>query len=487
LITNQPDTSQSLPSNLTSYDPHFSPVLTILSALVLCAAILVFGWLSISLPRLDRVLSPERALALMVSRTMDLEDAFGRASAWERQFYELTMGSRANELFQAIAWYHELADYSSDPLIELRLAILESEAGLLDQVRKTTTQWESLAEPFPSFARLMRAGYLEPRLDHDDEMALQAELAELLPVGWFYDRLAINLAARADDRVLLSSASEASARRTNRLLWRTRTIVVIELTLILIGVLALLMILQGERGSRNLPRVGMAPLPPRWPARVGAVVMIRGGAIGALLALSLLFIEMDNLLLRVVALPVTNLPLLLLAHRHLLKPARLGFRQGLGLWPSPGGWSQLGLAVPVVVTVGLVGEWGISLAAEWLDLSSHWTEWFDGDLVWGTPPVLAVSLLEYVIFAPVFEEVVFRGLFFGTLRRKLGWGTSALISGATFAIAHGYGVVGFASVLWSGLVWSWSYEKTGSLLPGLVAHALNNFMVCLTIIWLLRF
>jgi membrane protease YdiL (CAAX protease family) len=124
--------------------------------------------------------------------------------------------------------------------------------------------------------------------------------------------------------------------------------------------------------------------------------------------------------------------------------------------------------------------------AEPLDLSSHWTEWFDEDLIWGGAAVVTVSLVEYVLFAPLFEELVFRGLLFATLRRRFGFGLSATLSAAIFALAHGYGLLGFASVIFSGLLWAWVYEKTGSLLPGMAAHALNNLMVCLTEMWLLR-
>jgi len=478
---------ESLSSDFLPHEPRFSPVLTVLAALVLLAAALAFGWLSVVVPRLDRVSSPERALALMVERTMDLEEAFARAPAWERQLYEVTMGNGINELAQAITWYEELAAYSSDPLVQLRLAILEAEAGRLDRVRARAREWEGREDPFPSFVQLIQAGYLEPRTDPAVEMALQAELAELLPAGWFYDRLAMNLAMRAGDRPLLASIGEASASRAVPLLRRTRELLAVELALILIGTLMLLVVLAGQRGSLNALKVGVAPLPPLWRGRTGVVVLIRGGAIGAVLALGLLFLEMDNPLLRIIALPVTNLPLLVLAYRHLLKPTGLGFGEGLGLWPSSAGWVRCGLAVPAVVAVGLLGEWGVSLATDSLRLSSHWTEWFDSDLVWGSGPVLAVSLLEYVAIAPLFEEIAFRGILFATLRRKFGWGVSALISGAIFATAHGYGVVGFVSVFWSGLVWAWAYEKTGSLLPGIAAHMLNNLMVCLTVIWLLRF
>ena len=50
----------------------------------------------------------------------------------------------------------------------------------------------------------------------------------------------------------------------------------------------------------------------------------------------------------------------------------------------------------------------------------------------------------------------------------------------------GYGVLGFISVFWSGMLWAWIYEKTGSLLPSMFAHAANNLLVCLSILYLLR-
>jgi hypothetical protein len=63
---------------------------------------------------------------------------------------------------------------------------------------------------------------------------------------------------------------------------------------------------------------------------------------------------------------------------------------------------------------------------------------------------------------------------------------AAFISAGLFALAHGYGLIGCVSVLWSGFLWAWIYEKTGSLIPGMIAHALNNLLVCLTVMALLR-
>jgi hypothetical protein len=228
-------------------------------------------------------------------------------------------------------------------------------------------------------------------------------------------------------------------------------------------------------------------VPPSWPGGVGAAVLLRGGAIGAMLtAMFLLYAPSDNVSLRALAIPLTNVPLLFLAYRHLFRPSGMTFDEGFGLKI---GWARVGplmAAVLAVVAAGLWGEWVMDQLAEPFHLASHWAEWFDADLVWASPSLTAMSLVEYVIFAPVFEELAFRGLLFAILRRKFRFLPAALISASIFAIAHGYGLVGFISVLWSGVLWAWMYEKTGSLLPGILAHAINNLLVCLAVMALLR-
>jgi hypothetical protein len=144
------------------------------------------------------------------------------------------------------------------------------------------------------------------------------------------------------------------------------------------------------------------------------------------------------------------------------------------------------LTALALVGAGVVSDIGLGLLSERLGLSSHWTEWFDADLAWGGTSAVAGSLLGVVIFAPLFEELVFRGALYGTLRVRLRWPVAAVASGLIFAAAHGYGLAGFGSVLVSGLLWCWAYERTGSLLPGMIAHAANNLAVSVTLLTLLR-
>lgn len=464
--------------------PHFSNWVTGLAAIVLLLSLFTFVWLHLTIPLLARVTSPEQALALTVGRSLELEEALPSAPRWERVLYKLSMQNGADQLEQAIRWYAELAAYSKAPVVPLQLAILEGEARHRDRVRAMVMRWSEQREPFASYAAWITAAYLDEPAPLERERSWQAEVADTLPAGWFYDKLALRLATSAGDRVVMASASEALMSRVKALLERMRVFLGLDLAMIAVGVPAALLFLRRRDSERW--RISTAVVPPQWRGRTGLIVLIRGGAIGAVITWAALFGDLADSRFRLVALPVINLPLLLLAQRYLLQPHGRSVWDGFGLRPFSFAWPRLLQIMAALLAAGFLGEWLIGVVGESLGLSSHWTEWFDEDLVWGNAWTMGSVLLEYVLYAPFFEELLFRALLFATLRRRFGFTTSALLSAGTFGLAHGYGVLGFASVMWSGLLWAWAYEKTGSLLPGVLAHVLNNVIVCLSVIWMLR-
>lgn len=471
------------PSGIGPREVDLSTVFTLLMALVLVTGVGFFVWLQLSVPRLDRVVFPERALSHLVSRTLDVEAAIAQAPRWERTLYRLTTENGSDDLTETLTWYRELAAVSYNPEIYLQLAILEAEAGRLEDVEPPLKEWDDREDPFPLFARLIRAAYADPSVELPIARSLQAEAADALPAGWFYDKMATRLAERSNDRERLIAIKAESAARLTPLLQKVRLMTAGELLFVLCGVAAIIILLRRRGGPQA---VGTAAMPPVWRGRLGMAVLIRGGAMGMLISVAFLFLETDSLFIRLSSIPLAGLPLIILTRQYLLAPHGLGFMTGFGLRLVPRGQSRLMVAVLAVLAAGLIGEWGLGLIAERWQISSHWTEWFDPDLVWGDGLVVMVSLLEFVVLAPVFEEVAFRGLLFGTLRRKFSWSASAILSAGIFAMAHGYGVLGFVSVFWSGLLWAWIYEKTGSLLPSILAHAANNLLVCLSILYLFR-
>jgi hypothetical protein len=464
-----------------------SPVVTILAAVIVVAALGAIAWFSATLPKLDRFDAPARALELMVGRTMEAQDGLRRSPEWQQWLAEWTVGSNERERAQAIEWYQELVRTGGDPVSKLRLAILQGESGQAKDALAEARAWQDLEPPLPLFGQLIDAAYGTQWLDNSRELELQAALAETLPAGWFYNHLAARLAQRAGNQTLLARVEEQIETRGEQRQARLRPLILFELACLIVGSVMLSGIVRLRGQRTDILRLHLPGVPPPWSGGVATAVLLRGGALGAVITVVFLsFPSAEHASLRALAIPLANLPLLALAYTHLLKPAGLDFWDGFGLYLKGMQRGRLVGIVLAVVAAGLWGEWVMGRVAEALNLANHWTEWFDPDLVWAPQSVLTVSLLEYVVLAPIFEELAFRGLLYAALRRRLGFLSSALVSASLFAIAHGYGLIGCISVLWSGFLWAWVYEKTGSLVPGMIAHSLNNLLVCLAVMALLR-
>jgi CAAX protease family protein len=454
-----------------------------LVVLVLLVAFLVH--LRAGESRLAGVEDPERALALVVGGTMDVQAAVAGAPRWERRLYELTLTDGGSEIGQAIAWYDELANESLAPGVDLRLAILLGEAGRRDRLEQMVEQWQTRDEPLATYGGVLAAAYLDA--DEIDPDAIDETVGELGP-GWFADALALRLAPRLDAPALAEEARRSLIARAQRLLRRVRTIVALDALLLGLGLVAAVVAWRHRSGARGT--VAVAALPPPWPLGTGLATLVRGGALAAIVLLLLLignrWIVEQPILAEALDQPLMYLPLLLLVWRGLLAPAGLGFVTAFGLWPRAGGWAAWARATAVLVAAGIAIDVGLGVLGEQWGFTSHWTEWFDPDLAWGSAAAVAVTLLGSILFAPVFEELIFRGLLYGTLRTRLAWPVAAASSALVFALAHGYGVAGFASVFLSGVLWAWVYERTGSLLPCMIAHVVNNASVALTLALMLR-
>jgi uncharacterized protein len=84
--------------------------------------------------------------------------------------------------------------------------------------------------------------------------------------------------------------------------------------------------------------------------------------------------------------------------------------------------------------------------------------------------ILAVLL---AVIVPIGEELFFRGLTLGALRRVLNRHVAVAVSALFFALAH-LQAVELLPILILGFVLGYLYELTGSLIPGMIAHGLNN-------------
>ena len=89
--------------------------------------------------------------------------------------------------------------------------------------------------------------------------------------------------------------------------------------------------------------------------------------------------------------------------------------------------------------------------------------------------VRAISFVVFsaVVVAPLVEEPLFRGLLFGWLRTRCGvWG-GAILSSVIFAGVH-FTLFGFVPLVVLGVILAYVYQRTGSLYPAMVFHAVFN-------------
>lgn len=90
-----------------------------------------------------------------------------------------------------------------------------------------------------------------------------------------------------------------------------------------------------------------------------------------------------------------------------------------------------------------------------------------------TPLRIFTMVLAVVVFAPIFEELLFRG----TLYRNtevMGQPFSIIVTGIAFGLWHmNYTQVIFAAVI--GMISSYIYAKTRSIIPSMILHFIINF------------
>jgi membrane protease YdiL (CAAX protease family) len=97
-----------------------------------------------------------------------------------------------------------------------------------------------------------------------------------------------------------------------------------------------------------------------------------------------------------------------------------------------------------------------------------------------TAPSRAIRLALLIIAAvgaPILEEIFFRGLLYGALRRRFGVAWGILISAAVFSSLHPQLPLGFLPIFVLGAILAGLYEWRQSLIPGMVLHAMNNGVI----------
>jgi len=104
-----------------------------------------------------------------------------------------------------------------------------------------------------------------------------------------------------------------------------------------------------------------------------------------------------------------------------------------------------------------------------------------GDELTGPLAVFILLTSFAAVFAPVSEELMFRGAFFGHLRTRVHWVAAAGIIGVIFGAIHPQGWAGVPAIAMVGFNMAVLRQWRGSIIAPIVAHALNNGTIVLMV------
>ena len=397
-------------------------------------------------------------------------------------------------LLAGVIWLSGLVDSLSRPSVSPSLTLQQQELSLLAQPALPPSLQPVLLGEDPRDALLQALQASAPAERSDRQQLLLGLLQEdqgalELENRWPNDPLIQRLIC---ERQRLSVDGCIDADVASAAAWRLAVSGLLPLLTVLVGSLLLLaQIIRALRGR----------LQP-WPAMEGPglslidlVLLVAGGfvvisAVGVpLVALPLVASVTAGLesprreaVTVVINYSVMALPSLLILWRQLNALPRDQAPQGgwlqwrLRPWPGAissavAGWLMV---TPVVVATGwllvrLVGDPGGSNPLL--------------ELVLGSKDPLALFLLGWtaVVFAPLFEETIFRGALLPVLAKRWGTAGGVVLSALLFAMAHiSIGELAPLTVLGVGL--ALLRVSTGRLLPSVLMHALWNAITFLNLL-----
>lgn len=94
---------------------------------------------------------------------------------------------------------------------------------------------------------------------------------------------------------------------------------------------------------------------------------------------------------------------------------------------------------------------------------------------------LLLVFTAIVILAPVIEELFFRGYLFKLFQDKLGDNPAMILTAILFAAVH-FNIHTFLPILVMGGLMGWARKRSGSIVPSLLIHSMNNLIALLVVV-----
>jgi membrane protease YdiL (CAAX protease family) len=358
-------------------------------------------------------------------------------------------------------------------LVEGRLALVLGEAGKRDELEERLHVLSAMGEKEAGLAEVIRYAY-----GLSDRPPSSKQVEKVLPLlteparpahTWATDRLEQRALRRLGHEEKASAAEARILERGSRALfwewWLFGTICVL-------GLVGLLLAVLGWVRRRPLPQVSSGVSPAPWTGSEGYAMSVR----------TIVFSQAGFF-----CMPDFSAVSLLLGSLLGWMPMmyyltqRVPAAHGVPLSELFGLRRKAPLASLLLVTLVLIAleqafVMGLGIAGNSLE-EGRWYEGVMEDLMRGGPAEAVGLFITAVLAAPLFEEIAFRGLVYTSLRVRFGPWFSAVVSAALFTLLHVYSPLGMVVLFTGAVVSALVYERTRSLLPSIIAHAVHNLWV----------
>ncbi len=424
---------------------------------------------------------PAQSAARLVERHLYFYEGSDQEPYLEKQLYHFLFDNRQQVISDALDTYADVLKHFSERPERATPWTLTNTRVRMIVLLGEQQQWQQVEEQLSILgedpeeaviAEAVRFAYGLPQQEiHMHEIQTGVRL---MPNGWAKDKLRYRVYQRAG----LEDQTRAKAillHRGERIRQDTLTTTLVVGSMLILGIAFLIYFLFYEKNKQPWDaKIYESP----WRFEEGISVFIRAMAIGLLcfVLLGILKNLVNIELLVQWSTLICSIPMLWIIHRYLLKPRKLSFADGFGLTINKHNFLQLIMAVFIVMLIERCGAILISWTSWLMGYESHWSNGLAERWIWGPWETTLISSVNTIVWAPLFEEIAFRGLLFFSLRTCMRPLYAALISATVFSLLHPYSLPGFLAVFWSGMVWAYAFERFRSLLPGIFAHAIGNLL-----------
>lgn len=428
----------------------------------------------------------------LMERHMEFYEGYENTNIVERALHTFLFGNQQKVQNDAIEAYAEVLDYlkkhpdtteSWDILnTKARWLITIAELRSVDELKIALKEFDDNPEE-EVIAAAVQYAYFE-----NYEPLFSPEVftgATMVPTGWAKDRLRLRINTRLGKPYFIKLFRDRLLTNGQRLRQHVMEMAISVAFVILVG----LYIMIRFKIFYIKPPWNNDILDHPWSLYEGFAVAVRAAVYGLLIWLGLHLISSHFFKPSILTLWSTffaSLPMVWLIYQYLLKPHGRNLISAFGLSLGEIKYRDFFALTIALLALELVGLMLIGWGTWQLGLGSHWAQGIQERLVFGPTETVIFSVINIVVWTPIFEEIGFRGLLYTSLRQRLTPTLSIVISAILFSALHLKSLNGFLSIFWSGLILAYAYEKYRSLLPGILIHSVGNMLYLSTVLLFYR-